>query len=291
MSATMPSTRPSTSRASGPTSQTGSAALRDGRGFVLVRGFPVDELSPRQTELAYVGLGLQMGTPVSQNAAGDLFGSRARRGRRAHRPQRAALPDEAAPGLPHRRSRHRRLALPPDREPSGVRAASPARPLSTTGSWPSGPTSSRCSTSRCAGIATAKNGWGRIPTSRCRSSPTSAACPGSSSSAGTSGTPNGTPACPASRSSRPRRSSSSSASPTTSPSSSRWSSGPATSNGWPTTASCTAESPTRTTPIHGGGGTCSGSGWWRGPSPTSTTCLQGGIPPKDGGNPEPRELT
>jgi len=50
------------------------AALRDGHGFVLVRDFPVDELSPRQTELAYVGLGLQMGTPVSQNAAGDLLG-------------------------------------------------------------------------------------------------------------------------------------------------------------------------------------------------------------------------
>jgi Taurine catabolism dioxygenase TauD, TfdA family len=50
------------------------AGLRDGRGFVLVRDFPVDDLSPRQTELAYVGLGLQMGTPVSQNAAGDYLG-------------------------------------------------------------------------------------------------------------------------------------------------------------------------------------------------------------------------
>jgi hypothetical protein len=50
------------------------ATLRDGRGFVLIRDFPVDELSPRQTEFAYVGLGLQMGTPVSQNAAGDVLG-------------------------------------------------------------------------------------------------------------------------------------------------------------------------------------------------------------------------
>lgn len=49
-------------------------ALRAGRGFVLVRGFPTDELTPRETEVAYVGLGLQMGTPVSQNAAGDLLG-------------------------------------------------------------------------------------------------------------------------------------------------------------------------------------------------------------------------
>jgi hypothetical protein len=48
--------------------------LREGRGFVLVRAFPVHALSARQTELAYVGLGLQMGDPVSQNAAGDLLG-------------------------------------------------------------------------------------------------------------------------------------------------------------------------------------------------------------------------
>jgi len=34
----------------------------------------VDELSERQTELAYLGLGLQMGVPVSQNAAGDVLG-------------------------------------------------------------------------------------------------------------------------------------------------------------------------------------------------------------------------
>jgi Taurine catabolism dioxygenase TauD, TfdA family len=48
--------------------------LRKGKGFVLVRGLPVHELSARQTELAYVGLGLQMGDPVSQNAAGDFLG-------------------------------------------------------------------------------------------------------------------------------------------------------------------------------------------------------------------------
>jgi len=48
--------------------------LKHGHGFVLVRDFPVDELSERQTELAYLGLGLQMGVPVSQNAAGDVLG-------------------------------------------------------------------------------------------------------------------------------------------------------------------------------------------------------------------------
>jgi len=48
--------------------------LSAGRAFVLIRGFPVDVLSETETELAYVGLGLHLGTPVSQNAAGDLLG-------------------------------------------------------------------------------------------------------------------------------------------------------------------------------------------------------------------------
>jgi hypothetical protein len=48
--------------------------LSAGRAFVLIRGFPVDVLTVAETELAYVGLGLHLGTPVSQNAAGDLLG-------------------------------------------------------------------------------------------------------------------------------------------------------------------------------------------------------------------------
>jgi len=48
--------------------------LSAGRAFVLIRGFPVDVLSEAETELAYVGLGLHLGMPVSQNAAGDLLG-------------------------------------------------------------------------------------------------------------------------------------------------------------------------------------------------------------------------
>jgi len=48
--------------------------LNNGRGFVLLRGFPVDELSPEATELAYVGLGLQLGTPISQDADATLLG-------------------------------------------------------------------------------------------------------------------------------------------------------------------------------------------------------------------------
>lgn len=48
--------------------------LTDGRGFVLIRDFPLAELSTRQVELAYIALGIQLGVPVSQNAAGDLLG-------------------------------------------------------------------------------------------------------------------------------------------------------------------------------------------------------------------------
>ncbi|MET8427801.1 TauD/TfdA family dioxygenase [Nocardia sp. NPDC004860] len=48
--------------------------LVDGRAFVLIREFPYDLLTPEETEIAYVGLGLHLGTPVSQNAAGDLLG-------------------------------------------------------------------------------------------------------------------------------------------------------------------------------------------------------------------------
>jgi len=49
-------------------------ALRSGPGFVLVSGFPVDELDADDTELAYVGLGLHFGTPVSQDAEGTVLG-------------------------------------------------------------------------------------------------------------------------------------------------------------------------------------------------------------------------
>jgi hypothetical protein len=48
--------------------------LSAGRAFVLIRRFPVDVLTEAEAELAYVGLGLHLGTPVSQNAAGDLLG-------------------------------------------------------------------------------------------------------------------------------------------------------------------------------------------------------------------------
>jgi hypothetical protein len=48
--------------------------LNAGRGFMLLRRFPVQDLSEAATELAYVGFGLQLGTPVTQDAHGSLLG-------------------------------------------------------------------------------------------------------------------------------------------------------------------------------------------------------------------------
>ena len=49
-------------------------ALDTGRGFVLVRGVPVERYGEADASLAYWGLGLHLGRAVSQNAAGDLLG-------------------------------------------------------------------------------------------------------------------------------------------------------------------------------------------------------------------------
>ena len=48
--------------------------LDTGRGFVLVRGVPVERYGEEDASLAYWGLGLHLGRAVSQNAAGDLLG-------------------------------------------------------------------------------------------------------------------------------------------------------------------------------------------------------------------------
>ncbi|MFV8751466.1 TauD/TfdA family dioxygenase [Nannocystaceae bacterium ST9] len=45
--------------------------LSRGRGFVLVRGFPIATIDPAELALAYVILGLYFGRPVPQNLAGE----------------------------------------------------------------------------------------------------------------------------------------------------------------------------------------------------------------------------
>jgi len=47
--------------------------LVDGRGFVLIRGVPVQELTERQIELMYWGIGLHVGIPIHQKGEDDLL--------------------------------------------------------------------------------------------------------------------------------------------------------------------------------------------------------------------------
>ncbi len=48
--------------------------LLHGRGFFLIRGFPVDRYSIRQCAVAFLGLGHHLGEPVSQNGKGHILG-------------------------------------------------------------------------------------------------------------------------------------------------------------------------------------------------------------------------
>ena len=47
--------------------------LAHGRGFLLVRGLPLDRLSAEDATLVYWALGLHLGTPVPQNLSGELL--------------------------------------------------------------------------------------------------------------------------------------------------------------------------------------------------------------------------
>jgi len=49
--------------------------LARGRGFLLVRGLPVERMSPDDAALAYWAIGLQLGTPVPQNFQGEMLTS------------------------------------------------------------------------------------------------------------------------------------------------------------------------------------------------------------------------
>lgn len=49
--------------------------LENGRGFLLLRGLPIEKYSNDDINIIYYGLGLHLGTPVTQNHAGDLIGT------------------------------------------------------------------------------------------------------------------------------------------------------------------------------------------------------------------------
>ena len=48
--------------------------LENGRGFLLLRGIPVEKYSEDEINLIYYAIGLHMGEPVGQNPKGDLLG-------------------------------------------------------------------------------------------------------------------------------------------------------------------------------------------------------------------------
>lgn len=50
-------------------------ALEEGRGFMLLRGLPVERYGESDIEIIYYGLGLHLGIPVCQNPRGDLLGA------------------------------------------------------------------------------------------------------------------------------------------------------------------------------------------------------------------------
>ncbi len=48
--------------------------LENGRGFQLMRGLPIDRYSEDEIDIAFYGIGLNLGLPVRQNPQGDLLG-------------------------------------------------------------------------------------------------------------------------------------------------------------------------------------------------------------------------
>ena len=50
------------------------AEMRDGRGFLVLRGVPVERYSDDEVGLIFWGLGRYLGTPLHQNSQGDLLG-------------------------------------------------------------------------------------------------------------------------------------------------------------------------------------------------------------------------
>ena len=48
--------------------------LENGRGFLLIKGLPVDRYTEEEIRIIYYCLGLHLGTPVRQNYNGDLLG-------------------------------------------------------------------------------------------------------------------------------------------------------------------------------------------------------------------------
>ena len=59
----------------GPYCQQAARSLENGRGCLLLRGFDPGRYSLAQNKIIYWGLGLHLGAPMTQNAAGDRIGN------------------------------------------------------------------------------------------------------------------------------------------------------------------------------------------------------------------------
>lgn len=58
----------------GPRIRSWLSELEQGRGFLVVRGLPVERYSVEESSIIFWGIGSHLGTGVSQNSAGDLVG-------------------------------------------------------------------------------------------------------------------------------------------------------------------------------------------------------------------------
>lgn len=58
----------------GPKLQRVKRDLTDGRGLVLLRGLPIEDMSEVETAVVYWGIGRQLGNATSNNAQGDMIG-------------------------------------------------------------------------------------------------------------------------------------------------------------------------------------------------------------------------
>jgi hypothetical protein len=233
--------------------------LADGRGFVLVRGFPVDHLDTQSVELAYFALGLQFGRPVSQDAQGTLLGHVRDTGIRRTTPairryatnERQDFHTDGADiiGL---------LCLRRARHGGQSRIVSAAAVYNEI--LRRDPAALEVLYAPMYWTATTNKDLTKHPSTRYLSSTTSPATPASSTSAGTSATPNATPPPRDSRLSNSQQWSSLRTSPTIRHSTSRWTLNRATSNSSTTPSSSTPARPTKTTPNHRGVGTSYDSG-------------------------------
>ena len=104
--------RTSRSPASRPLLARWTRELRDGRGFLLLRGLPVARWGDEDSALVYWGLGQHLGRPGAQNPEGELLGHVVDTHEEATQPARASLSHARRDPLPLRSRRRGGPALP-----------------------------------------------------------------------------------------------------------------------------------------------------------------------------------